>query len=370
MEQYKLVLSDRERKLYEESSQKVATYLLASLAADPTNLNEFEIAFGRFGRGMDFSWFSDSETNGPSDRFLMIDLPSKTICGSPDISRIFPRGEACILLAKENTEFPIRYWLSSDWFLSDNPKTFTELTDERRKIFETQRRVDYRQVLYGRELAEFLVSNFEGDVSRCHARWLTTHRDDLDGKTPRQVLLEHQDRVDFDLYSRELQWSFGGSCPPLIPIDSDAFRYAGFGTHEFVIYYDLIRHLLDNFTDDVGELEEMKFKWFETPNSDGLSRLPLEVIEFERKRLPVEATAREMMIDEDCPICQMMMSEFDTPTFLHLDSAHFDEEYVFSNYKTEEEYLKNRKEWEEFNKRFEEESKSEKEKLLRDEIPY
>jgi hypothetical protein len=82
-------------------------------------------------------------------------------------------------------------------------------------------------------------------------------------------------------------------------------------------------------------------------------RIPEEIIGSERRRLPLEATAAEMMIDEDCPICQMMMSEFDTPTFMHLDSAHFDEDYIFSNYRTEDEWLKNRQEWEEFNKKFE-----------------
>lgn len=361
MEQYKVVLRDGQTELSEEFSDKHATYVVAALAADPRNMNEFETAFGRFGRGMDLSWFSENlESTAELPKSLIIDLPARLVCSSSEIKGIFPRGEANCRIEKDNSDFPIRYWISDEWKFVEGEDEFRSQVNERRKRYQTINRTDFRKVIYGRELSQYLIDEFKGDANACHASWLQTNREDLNNHSPRSLLLEYQDRVDFDLYSRELQWSFMGTCPPLIPIDSEAFRFAAFGTHEFVVYYDLVRHLLGNFTNDIEEMEELKARWFETPNEDGPTRIPSEIIESERRRLPLEATATEMMIDEDCPICQMMLAEFDTPTFLHLDSAHFEEGYVFSSYKNEQEWLKNRMEWEEFNKRFEE---SQKEKI-------
>lgn len=362
MERYKIIVSDHERKIYEEAPLRIANYIIACLAADPRNLSELQIAFGRFGPGMDLSWFSDQvRMKGATESFLMIDLPSRLIYASSDFKRIYPRGEVTYKIAKDDSEVPIRYWISDEWSLIKAENIF-EADQEIREAIPVRSnrwsRTDYRKVLYGRELSEFLVSKFTGDPVSIHKEWLKEKRDDLGGRSPREIFLEHQDRIDFDLYSRELQWSFVGTCPPLIPIESEAFQYAAFGTHEFVMYYDMIRHMLKNFTEDLDEMESIKAKWLESPNDDGPSRIPAEIIESERRRLPLEATAAEMMIDEDCPICQMMLCEFDTPTFMHLDSAHFDEDYLFSSYRTEEEWLEHRREWEEFNKRFEREQAS------------
>ena len=355
MEQYRVVLCDRQKRLSEESTMTVAGYLLAALAADPRTLSELETAVGRFGPGTDLSWFSDVPITKPHTRkILLIDLPARLICSSPELGRMFPRGEVTCRIEKDMSDFPVRFWISDEWKFVESEEEFQKHLPMRRMESESNIRPDFRKILYGRELSEFIAARFDGNAPECHASWLTSSREDLSGRSPRQILLQHQERVDFDLYSRELQWSFMGECPPLIPVDSDAYRFAGFGTHEFVIYYDLIRHLLDNFTDDIEQLEELKAKWLESPSADGPSRIPADMIDSERRRLPLEATASEMMIDEDCPICQMMLSEFDTPTFLHLDSAHFEDGYVFSSYRTEEEWLKNRREWEEFNRRFEE----------------
>ena len=369
MEQYKVVLRDEQTELTDEFSFTSATYIIATLAADPRNLKEFETALGRFGPGLDLSWFSDNpqSTENPH-RQMIIDLPARLVWSSPEIGKMFPRGEASCRIEKDNSDFPIRYWISDDWKFADTEAEFRNQIDERRKRYQSENLTDFRKVLYGRELSRFLIENFKGDSNSCHASWLQTEREDLNDRSPRTLLLEYQDRVDFDLYSRELQWSFMGTCPPLIPLDSEAFRFAAFGTHEFVVYYDLVRHLLGNFSTDIEEMEEIKARWLETPNEDGPTRIPSEIIESERRRLPLEATATEMMIDEDCPICQMMLAEFDTPTFLHLDSAHFEEGFVFSSYRREDEWLKNRKEWEEFNKRFEENQREKNDSSWEDEL--
>ena len=347
-------LTDSNVSLTEDVHGSVAAAIIASLSADPDNIKELETALGRFSARENFGWYAKSRDHTPYDAGLVIvDLAAKLIYEEQTYTTMGPKGEICYHDGSAATDIPIRYWLSDEWEFVRSVDEYEVKFKKRRYDFAQRDRTDYRSVMYGQELSAFLAANFDGvDVSACHAKWLMTSRADLDGKSPREVLLEHQDRIDFDLYSRELQWSFVGICPPLLPLESSAFRYAGFGTHEFVIYYEMIRHMLENFSTDVGELEETKARWLESPDTEMSSRLPSEMIEAERRRLPLEATAREMMIDEDCPICQMMQSEFDTPTFMHLDGGNIEDTFEFSMYKTREEWNENKRQWEEFNRRF------------------
>lgn len=355
MSQIRIVLTDSTHTLTEDVHGSIGAAIVASLAADPETIAELELALGRFCAGENFGWYSKSRDITPYDAGLVVvDLAAKMVLSDQNYTNIGPRGEIDYHDGSSKTDIPIRYWLSDEWDFVRSVDEYEVKFRKRRYDFSKQQKNDYRRVLYGPELSAFLAANYDdGDVSSCHARWLMTPRDDLDGKTPREILLEHQDRVDFDLYSRELQWSFVGTCPPLIPVESNAFRYAGFGTHEFVVYYELVRHMLEEFSPEVGVLEETKAKWLESPDSELTSRIPSEIIEAERRRLPLEATCQEMMIDEDCPICQMMQSEFDTPTFMHLDGGNIEDAFEFSMYRTLEEWEDNRRQWEEFNRRFE-----------------
>lgn len=348
-------LTDSSRSLTEEVHGGVAESIVAALSADPSTIEELELALGRFTVGENFSWYTKHLDFEPYDAgIVIVDLAAKMVASDQTYTALMPKGEVCFHDGKSRTDIPIRFWISDDWKFIDSIDEYEVTHRKRRHEFSQKPKTDYRTVLYGKELSEFLAANFHGnDISGCHADWLMTPREDLDGKTPREVLLEHQDRVDFDLYSRELQWSFVGVCPPLIPVDSEAFRFSGFGTHEFVMYHDLVRHMLANFSPVLSELEELKAIWLETPTDEGVNRIPSEIIEAERRRLPLEATAKEMMIDEDCPICQMMQAEFDTPTFMHLDGAHIDDAFEFSMYRTREEWDDNKRQWEEFNRRFE-----------------
>src|SRR5262249_367768 len=113
-----------------------------------------------------------------------------------------------------------------------------------------------------------------------HAKWLMTARPDLHGRTPRELLLERRDFIPFYLNYRQLQWSFTGQPPPALPYSSHAYRFAGFGTEEIVIYYDLVRLLLRECYqhsstdqqaspgDEADRLEKLKTAWLESPNRD------------------------------------------------------------------------------------------------------
>ena len=212
-------------------------------------------------------------------------------------------------------------------------------------------------------------------ISTLHARWLMTPRDDLRGKTPREVLLSRREFIDHDLHTRELQWSLQGEGPPCLATHSFAYRFAGFGTHEWVIYYDLVRYLfwsaatLRRFCSDdlshqlraveqealTARLEELKNEWLDQPQTDYDGRTPAILIENERRRLPIAMLGRDMVIDDDCPVCQMMGAQTGLGLevgFWHLDGCNMDEGFAFSTFQTIAEWEADRREWEEFNRKF------------------
>jgi hypothetical protein len=201
-------------------------------------------------------------------------------------------------------------------------------------------------------------------ISGIHVKWWMTAREDLQGKTPRQVLLEKRDLINWDLQFRELQWSFMGKCPPPLPVTSKAYLYGGFGTHEIVVYYDLLRHLIeecfaylqtqaDISTDIIIEfLVEIQAFWLKMPNPDYSGRLPLRYIELERQRIPFVMSSQDVVIDADCPLCTMS-GIFDTPGFWHLDGSHMDDCFEFSFHQTREEWEAEQQRYKEFNRKFE-----------------
>ena len=170
------------------------------------------------------------------------------------------------------------------------------------------------------------------------------------------------------------------------------YRFAGFGTHEWVIYYELIRNLLrsafrlcseapkmmllkhlsvpldepnsilrpvasfeqDSAITDLDEfinyLDQCKLTWLTEPNEELSDRIPFLIIDNERKRLPEAMAGRSMVIDEDCPICKQMGDECEAGLevcFWHLDGCNMDQEFAFSTFRTIEE-------WEQDQRRFQE----------------
>jgi hypothetical protein len=195
-----------------------------------------------------------------------------------------------------------------------------------------------------------------------------TPRADLGGQTPREVILDKLDFIDFDLQSRAQQWSFLGEGPPSLARDSYAYRFAGFGTHEYVIYYHLLRHLLSECWERVhaGEvidvaaeaarLEESKRTWLNEPQDEFEGRIPSAIIESERRRIPLVMSAKAMMIDENCDLCRLMAGETGEdfgPGFWHLDGCNMDQAFEFSTYRTREEWEAEQRKWREFNEEFE-----------------
>ena len=227
--------------------------------------------------------------------------------------------------------------------------------------------------MYGRPLLEFIATSVQSSLicqpetnesayceaqpnvltasGAIHAQWLLTPREDLREKSPRQVLLAKREFIETDLESRARQWSMQLEGPPCLSKESFAYRFAGFGVHEWVLYYDLNRYLLNSaithqqphdFQSRVCELELLRDAWLNNPCEELDGRIPAIVIENERKRLPEAMGGRSMVIDEDCPICKMMGDDCEAGLeicFWHLDSSSMDEHFAFSTFETEKEYL-------------------------------
>ena len=200
-------------------------------------------------------------------------------------------------------------------------------------------------------------SPFNDTLKEIHARWLLTPRADLQDQIPRDILLvDHEHRMR-DMEQRCDQWSRLQECPPGLQISSHAFQYSGFGTHELVKYYDLVRELLwscwhqlfemhqtgapsqrpasisecDFLVLEIPRLEQVREEWLDAPDPDFDGRTPRSIIDRERARIPEVVSEHEAMIDPDCPCCQML-AELPGPMFWHLDASGMDQEFAFSIY--------------------------------------
>jgi hypothetical protein len=535
---------------------------------------------------------------------VVIDLAARIVAVESTYSLPQAEGEVHYHDGTCATDIPVMYRLPDDWLFVNSVEAYQWSRERRTAERLAMAPLDVREVLYGVPLLDFIVHEFgkidiskastpaehaeehaaadhkveydgpdndatenaiAGDavandaaanddaakdalaeaVSNIHARWLMTPREDLRGQSPREVLLARQDFIDFDMHTRTMQWSFQNEGPPCLAKNSFAYRFAGFGSHEFFIYYDLVRHLMwtlidlrqnqsptsnvpsptsDSRTltahvhgltpgdqnpfdsispisnqhstlesptqlgmsrgqegglapapvlrgssptpgspagqpgwggtiregvrnqhsapepaaqlgishgqegghapallsagssaaqtprprapspamsaereqvsttcgpgspagqpgwgggsgwvnDVVATLDQIKTTWLETPQPEYGNRIPAILIDNERKRLPEAMRPRDMIIDEDCPMCQMFGDET-TPLgmgvgFWHLDGCNMDEDFAFSSYKTREEWEAENRRQEEFRKEFDRKWEERQQRIARGEI--
>ena len=395
MSEVKLNLIDAGSTLVGTIHGSVADRCVAALSAEPETLAELASALARYQRPQDeggpFALFRSSSELDPNPwdaGLVVIDLAARIVLSDSTYSMPGPEGEVDYHDGAQATEYPILYRLPCDWLFVNSIEAYRWSRDRRREARQATLPLDTRAVLYGRPLLEFVAAssiglseaNGNGDgtsellanqISAIHARWLMTPHADLRGRCPRDVVLEKQELIDFDLHTRALQWTFLGEGPPCLPPDSFAFRFAGFGTHEWVVYYDLVRRLLWNAVDidcrdaeaAISTLEKMKTSWLESNCDDYDGRVPAIIIENERRRLPQTMSAKEMIIDENCDWCRMSAQDLEMglgPGFWHLDGSQMDEGFVFSHFRTLAEWEAEQREWEEFARKFEREEEETK----------
>jgi hypothetical protein len=376
MSEVRLNIIDREQAISGAFHGYLGDALVAALTAEPETVDELAAALARFIKPLTdsspFAWFQRGENFEPYDAgVVVIDLAARVVAADSSYSHPSAEGSFRVQSEFAEADVSVPYHLSEEWLFVYSIPEYEGVRKRRREERLAVRPFDPREVLYGRALSEFIArecskargSNDEESFAKIHAKWLVTEREDLRGRSPREVLLEKREFIDSDLHSRELHWSFTKECPPPLSLDSNAYRFSGFGTNEIVIYYDLVRHLLSKCFEqaeagilsdgEIGRLERLKNDWLGEPNRDYLGRTPSQIIEWERKRVNIALSAHESIVDEDCEVCQALAEDFDTPMFWNLDGCNMDDGFEFSFYKTREEFEAERLRREEFNREFE-----------------
>ena len=377
MSSIRLNITDAGQAINGEVHGSFGDTVMAALTAEPETIDELSLAFARFVKPLSatspFVWFQKGENFEPDDAgVVVIDLAARVVAADSSYSEPSAEGNVRVEDDLSVDDVLIPYRLSDDWLCVYSIPEYEGVRAKRRDERAAFKPPDVREVLYGGALLEFIArelfvardSDDEELFAEIHAKWLMTARADLRGQTPREILLAKRDFIDSDLHSRSLQWSFTGACPPPLPLNSNAYARAGFGTHEIVVYYELVRCLLEecfawlradakfSVNAAVEHLEQLKAAWLDAPNRDFSGRTPSHIIEWERRRMNLTMSATEYVIDEDCDCCQAMMTDFDTPTFWHLDGCNMDDRFEFSFHMTRAEFAAERKRWEEFNQEF------------------
>ncbi len=401
MSEMRIVIRDGEREIEADRHGSFAEYVVAALSADPETIEELDAALERFVERNGESFFCDfapaAEYAYHDAGLLVVDLAARMVVCDSTYLAASREGSVAYQDGKSATDFEVNYHLSEDWLLTDDSTDWEALAEDRRRERLLDPPLDARAVLYGAPLLEFIAQNCldafrdqgpaakpdyedpgyrrECDLIRgIHVSWLMTPREGLRGRTPRQVMFSRGLFLDDELEDRALQWSRTDRCPTGLNPESAAYRFAGFGTHERVVYYDLVRELLWCCRRNVGErldgfsaavlaveefvpgeirrLAEFRDQWLAAPFSDCGGRTAASIIHNERARIPEAETGEEAMIDDDCPLCQMQ-AEMPGPVFWHLDGSHMDDDFAFSlSHETVEEWEQERREWEDFNRRF------------------
>ena len=370
---------------------------IAALSADPVTLQELEAAFARFEKPEPnhrfFSNLSPGLCDEPYDAGLVIiDLVARLVVVDSTYSSPGRDGDVQYHNGQCATDVWLRYHLAPDWLFSNDQYNWRGLADERRRERAAHPPFDCRGVLYGRPLVEFIAretlaararpemstSAAKDVIKEIHAAWLLTPRNDLGGVCPRDVALERRNHLTWDLQDQEENWSRLRRPPPGLDESSIAFRYGGFGTHELVQYYDLVRELLSSCWDRIVELEKtqtptdgttsctvgdflasevprlerIRDEWLNRPNPDSYGRTPQSIIDRERARLPELMSSHHAIIDPDCPCCQRM-ADIPGPGFWHFDGCNMDDDFAFDlSHRTREEWEAEQRKWEEHRQRF------------------
>jgi hypothetical protein len=397
MSELRLVVRESDRDWSGTVHGSLADCAVAALSADPVTLAELETACGRFAKPNAGRRFLANLSRGSCDDpydagIVVIDLVARLVLVDSTYSAPGLTGAVCYHDEAGATDTWLRYHLAEDWRITSDHCQWRGVADNRRRERVARPVVDVRKILYGRPLLEFVARETlaaygrpespapeEYDaIKEIHAAWLLAPRDELGGICPRDVMLDGHKHIEWDLQDQSQRWSLLDECPPGLEVSSFAFRHGGFGTHELVKYYGLVRELLgscwarlaeldetrpamigpeaftpgDFLTDEVPRLENVRDHWLETPDPELHGRTPRSVIDRERARLPEGMCGHDAIIDPDCPCCQMM-ADMPGPVFWHLDGCNMDDDFAFDiDHQTREEWEEERRQWEEDSKRF------------------
>ncbi len=239
--------------------------------------------------------------------------------------------------------------------------------------------VDPRALLYG-ALAACLVHRWiekaaesEEPTLEIQDWWLLTPREDLGNKSPREMLLAKREFIDGDIQDQGQTWTMTGRCPPGLAPASYAYRCGGFGSHEIILYHELVAYLLMHcerrmrpgrevdVAVETRHLEQLQQEWLHQPQEELYDQSPAALIARERSRLPAVVPKGHTGEHDDCPICRMM---FDSgqPMIWQLDNFMLEHRFATSFFADRSEWEQAQREWEEMNRDWEQQASQPQEK--------
>lgn len=363
MSEIRINIIDDSRAVSGESHSYLAEALVASLAAGPGSIEELRDALQRYiPNESDWSPLRHYRLGADLAPFdagvIVIDLRSRVV-GYESGEIEFGADGTIDVETTDGERFALPFRLPDDWEVSPSvpPARLASLPEPDVP--------DPRAVLFGHPLFDYIASeaaanrgNDDEDlIVEIHARWLMTPREDLGGRTPREVLFRQRAFISFDLHTRALQWSFTGRCPPPLERESSGYANGGFGSHEIILYYYLTRFLLAAaFAGEVGRadvLAKLADEWLRRPHAEFSHRSPADIIDSERRRFNLTMSPSECFADEDCEICRMMAADLETPVFWHLDGCDMEfDRFEFSMADSFEEFEEEQRSYEEMSRRF------------------
>lgn len=340
----------------------------AALSAEPVTIEQWRAAITRF---VDVAVADDVmdrcqagvATKRSEGGHLIVDMTAKLMVIDTAIPKIPRLGNVQACDNNTTLDLWLPYRIPEDWEMMTGSNGWNSRAQERRQQLQGTWQVDHREVLYGR-LAACLFegwleksSQLEEPTQQLQEYWLLTPRDDLQEKTPRQVLLEKRHFIDGDIQDQGQTWSLTGHCPPGLAPSSHAYRFGGFGSHEIILYHEIVAYLLlecerrvrSGVNLDLGaevrHLEQLQQEWLHQPHQALYDQSPAAMIARERARLPAVVPKGHADEHNDCPICRMMFDN-GQPMIWQLDNCALDHCFATSFYDTFEEWQEAQQEWE------------------------
>lgn len=375
MSEVRLVVQDQNGAKWGDFHGATVSRVVAALAAEPETIAELAVALERFEhqgkrllhRGLHCGFRDDPWDAG----IVMIDLPGRLLINESSYDHFQHSSSVCYHNGSSATNLRIRYQLPSDWSIQQSADLW-RLHIEKRAERQRALAQEHRAFIYGDSMLEFFIERcFRSEKLRKHVdlhdptstyelckqfhiEWLMTPQTALGDSSPRDFMLQGLECVDADLWSRQEQWAVTGTCPLALTADSFAYQHAPMGSQEYYVYHYMVEYVLEccvvrlpNFWKQATEswdlaTERLKIRklvddWMNQPQDDFRGRTPTQIIDMERKRVPLTLSREETIIDCDCPLCNLM-ADLPGPAFWGIDGSGLPFEYPFSSLKSEAEW--------------------------------
>ncbi len=361
MSEVALTLRDAQRSIHGQVHGSDAERIMAALSADPETIVELEHALRRFRSDESehgpFGHWRPGDCEEPWDAGVyVIDLAARLIAGESTYFQPLSLGAIAFADRHGATDLMVSYHLADHWEITSGIDDWQGLAQGRREEFAGKPRIDAREVLFNKfyqyavEMCLRAAADGQANpIVSIHRNWLLTPRDDLAGQAPRDVLVADRHHLDMDLQHREFQWGESKQCPPGIPETAAAYRFGGLGTHHWVIHYEFARFVLGQCWSSLQQRPDLRAAeethrlkregktWLQSRHPDWKGFSPVQIMERERRRLPLILSGQDVVADDDCPLCQVM-ADSANPFFWHFDGCEMEDEFVFSSSVTREQW--------------------------------